>query len=132
MIHHIKKEDIVEVQPSMCSSQYHLEYKKGVVIQSFAFKMAIVQFDTALITTVADSREVIKSNTWLVHWDNLKVLDSPQDERFTILENEIVDLEDSLYSARALLAVSEQLRDMQRELIENLLKDLGRSNDKDQ
>lgn len=119
MIHHIKEDDIVEV---LSSSHFHLDFKRGVVIQSFPFKMAIVKFVTPLHTYNHETKELMKTDRWLVPWKDLKVLDSPRDERYVELEDRIKDLTDDLCITRSVLEISEELRERQQKLINELLK----------
>ena len=119
MIHHIKEDDVVEVLPS---SQFHLDFKKGVVIQSFPFKMAIVKFVTPLHTYNHETKELMKTDRWIVPWKHLRVLDSPRDERYAELEERIKDLQDDICITRSVLEISEELRERQQQLIDELLR----------
>lgn len=120
----IKNEDIVEVLPG-CVFQ-SLVYSKGVVIQSLNSQLAIVRFQQKKHYQCVDKLEVYNCTDWIILFDKLKVLDSPQDSRMGILEEEILGLEDDLVTARALLHVSEEMREHQFDLIEKLVEDVDK------
>ena len=62
------------------------------------------------------------STDWLIPFNKLKVLDSPQDDHVGLLEEEILGLEADLVTVRSCLIVSEEMRDRQFDLIEKLVE----------
>ena len=122
MKHCIHNQDIVEVLPG-CVFQ-SLVYSKGVVIQALSSGMAIVRFPQSKHLTYADNLEKFDCTDWLIPFDKLKVLDSPRDNAIGDLEEEILGLEADLVVARSCIAISEELRDQQADLIRKLVQDI--------
>lgn len=119
----IKYGDVVQVLPG-CVFQ-SLVYSTGVVVQSMSARMAVVRFQQSKHWT--DSEDVTKPmlcTDWLIPFDKLMVLDSPYDTRLGDLEEEILGLEADLVVARSCIAISEELRDQQADLIRKLVEDI--------
>ena len=60
----------------------------------------------------------------MIPFNKLKVIDSPHDTRIGELEEEILGLEADLVVARSCIAISEELREHQSELIKKLVEDI--------
>lgn len=125
MKNHIKLDDIVSVEsnpffPALVGSQ-------GVVKQVLAGKQVLIGFPTKCRNVDPKNiQEVFESTEWILPFQYLRVLDSPYDDRCGILEEEILGLEADLVTARALLHVSEEMREHQFELIEKLVEDVDK------
>ncbi len=125
MKNYIKLDDIVSVEsnpffPALVGSQ-------GVVKQVLAGKQVLIQFPTKCRNVDPKNiQEVFESTEWILPFQCLRVLDSPYDDRCGILEEEILGLEADLVTARALLHVSEEMREHQFELIEKLIEDVDK------
>ena len=120
----IKVQDVVEVLPGCMFSS--LVYSTGVVVQSLNCRMAVVRFSQKKHwTDPKDLKNPYLGTDWLIHFDKLKVLDSPYDSRVGDLEEEILGLEADLVTVRSCLIVSEELREQQHDLIEKLVQDIG-------
>ena len=118
----IKAQDVVEVLPGCIFSS--LVYSTGVVVQSLNCRMALVRFSQKKHwTDPKDLKNPYLGTDWLIHFDKLKVLDSPQDDHVGQLEEEILGLEADLVTARSCLIVSEEMRDRQFDLIEKLVEE---------
>ena len=61
---------------------------------------------------------------WLIPFNKLKVLDSPHDTRIGELEEEVLGLESDLVVARSCIAISEELREQQHDLIQKLVEEV--------
>lgn len=121
----IKYGDVVQVLHG-CVFQ-SLVYNTGVVVQSMSAGMAVVRFQQSKHwTDPEDLKKPMLCTDWSIPFDKLKVLDSPHDTRMGDLEEEILGLEADLVTARALLHVSEEMREHQFELIEKLVKDVDK------
>ena len=119
----IKYGDVVQVLPGCVFSS--LVYSTGVVVQSLSAGMAIVKFQQARHwTDPTDLSTQVLCTDWLIPFDKLMVLDSPYDTRLGDLEEEILGLEADLVVARSCIAISEELRDQQAELIRKLVQDI--------
>ena len=121
MKNYIKLDDIVSVEsnpffPAIVGSQ-------GVVKQVLACKQVIIQFPTKCRNVDPKNiQEVFESTEWILPFQYLRVLDSPYDDKMGLMEEEILGLEADLVTARALLHVSEEMREHQIELIEKLVE----------
>ena len=125
MKNYIKLNDIVSVEsnpffPALVGSQ-------GVVKQVLAGKQVLIQFPKKQWNVDPKNiQEVFESTEWILPFQYLRVLDSPYDDRCGSLEEEILGLEADLVTARALLHVSEEMREHQFELIEKLVEDVDK------
>ena len=119
----IKAQDVVEVLPGCIFSS--LVYSTGVVVQSLNCRMALVRFPQKKHwTDPKDLKNPYLGTDWLIPFNKLKVLDSPHDSRVGDLEEEILGLESDLVTSRSCLAVSEELREHQHDLIEKLVQEI--------
>ena len=119
----IKAQDVVEVLPGCMFSS--LVYSTGVVVQSLNCRMAVVRFSQKKHwTDPKDLKNPYLGTDWLIPFNKLKVLDSPQDDHVGQLEEEILGLEADLVTARSCLIVSEEMRDKQFDLIEKLVQEV--------
>lgn len=118
----IKVQDVVEVLPGCIFSS--LVYSTGVVVRSLNCRMAVVRFPQKKHwTDPKDLKNPYLSTDWLIPFNKLKVLDSPQDDHVGQLEEEILGLEADLVTVRSCLIVSEEMRDRQFDLIEKLVEE---------
>ena len=118
----IKAQDVVEVLPGYIFSS--LVYSTGVVVQSLNCRMALVRFSQKKHwTDPKDLKNPYLGTDWLIPFNKLKVLDSPQDDHVGQLEEEILGLEADLVTVRSCLIVSEEMRDRQFDLIEKLVEE---------
>ena len=118
----IKAQDVVEVLPGCIFSS--LVYSTGVVVQSLNCRMALVRFSQKKHwTDPKDLKNPYLGTDWLIPFNKLKVLDSPQDDYVGQLEEEILGLEANLVTVRSCLIVSEEMRDRQFDLIEKLVEE---------
>ena len=118
----IKAQDVVEVLPGCMFS--FLVYSTGVVVQSLNCRMALVRFSQKKHwTDPKDLKNPYLGTDWLIPFNKLKVLDSPQDDHVGQLEEEILGLEADLVTVRSCLIVSEEMRDRQFDLIEKLVEE---------
>ncbi len=119
----IKAQDVVEVLPGCMFSS--LVYSTGVVVQSLNCRMAVVRFSQKKHwTDPKDLKNPYLGTDWLIPFNKLKVLDSPQDDHVGQLEEEILGLEADLVTVRSCLIVSEEMRDRQFDLIEKLVQEV--------
>ena len=119
----IKVQDVVEVLPGCIFSS--LVYSTGVVVQSLNCRMAVVRFSQKKHwTDPKDLKNPYLGTDWLIPFNKLKVLDSPHDTMLGNLEEEILGLESDLVTSRACLAVSEELREQQHDLIQKLVEEI--------
>ena len=119
----IKVQDVVEVLPGCIFSS--LVYSTGVVVQSLNCRMALVRFSQKKHwTDPKDLKNPYLGTDWLIPFDKIKVLDSPQDDHVGQLEEEILGLEADLVTVRSCLIVSEEMRDRQFDLIEKLVQEV--------
>ena len=119
----IKQEDVVEVLPGCIFSS--LVYSTGVAVQSLNCRMALVRFSQKKHwTDPKDLKNPYLGTDWLIPFDKLRVLDSPQDDYVGQLEEEILGLEADLVTVRSCLIVSEEMRDRQFDLIEKLVQEV--------
>lgn len=125
MKNYIKLDDIVSIEsnpffPALVGSQ-------GVVKQVLAGKQVLIQFPTKCRNVDPKNiQEVFEATEWILPFQYLRVLDSPYDTRMGEMEEEILGLESDLVTARALLHVSEEMREHQFELIERLVEDVDK------
>jgi len=118
----IKRGDTVEVLTGCRFSS--LVQSKGIVIDSLSFMSCVVEFPTEKRSQDFDTMEVLQSKFWCIHWKYLKVIESAYDDAIGELESKIQDLEDNLMFSQSCLAMSEELRDQQVDLIEKLVQEL--------
>ena len=117
----VHQDDIVEI---LKNDNRVLVGKKGVVQQSLSSGMVIVELPSSVQYRDTDRNELVYINRVFLPSANLKVLDSPRDDRFDELEDKVVELEDNLLIARSCLGMSEELRDKQHELIQKLIEEV--------
>lgn len=99
---------------------------RGVVIKSYDLKYAIVAFPTDRQCSDYENDEVLKGRHWFIPWKDLKVIDSPKDDKIGELENQLQDALEDLCVARACLTMSEEIREQQAELISKLIVDIDK------
>lgn len=120
----VKELDVVEVLPG-CPLQ-GLVYSKGIVRESLSFMFCVVEFPADKRSKDGQLMETFQGRYWCIPWKYLRIVESPYDDRCGILEEEILGLEADLVTARALLHVSEEMREHQFELIEKLIEDVDK------
>lgn len=118
----IKEGDTVEVLPGCTFSS--LVYSKGIARKSSGSVSSVVEFPTERRSKDFDTMEVFQSKFWCIPWKHLRVIESAYDDRLGQMEHEIQDLEESLMFTRSCLSISEELRDQQSDLIEELVQEL--------
>ena len=125
MKNYIKLDDVVSVEsnpffPALVGSQ-------GVVKQVLAGKQVLIQFPKKQRNVYPEYlEEQFEATEWILPFQYLRVLDSPYDDKMGEMEEEILGLEADLVTARALLHVSEEMREHQFELIEKLIEDVDK------
>ena len=118
----VKTNDVVECLPG-CPFK-GLVYSKGIVRESLSFMSCVVEFPADKRSTDGDLMETFQGRYWCIHWKYLRVVESAYDDRVGTLEEEILGLEADLVVARSCIAISEELRDQQAELIKKLVEDI--------
>ena len=130
----VKELDVIEVLPGCPFSG--LVYSKGIVRKSLSFMSCVVEFPADKRSTAgspADQRppgkdgqlmETFQGRYWCIPWKYLRVVESAYDDKVGVLEEEILGLEADLVVARSCIAISEELRDQQAELIRKLVEDI--------
>ena len=130
----VKELDVIEVLPG-CPFP-GLVYSKGIVRKSLSFMFCVVEFPADKRSTAgspADQRppgkdgqlmETFQGRYWCIPWKYLRVVESAYDDKVGVLEEEILGLEADLVVARSCIAISEELRDQQAELIRKLVEDI--------
>lgn len=118
----IKVNDVVEILPNSVFGS--LVGKRGVVRQKIGKNTSIVQLPANEKHHDMQSKETFSSASWYFQDKHLKVLDSPNDSRIGDLEEQVQSLEDDLLIARACLSTSEELRDRQFDLLENMKEEI--------
>ena len=120
----IKLHDRVEVLPNPIFRD--LTGFVGTVVQLLPAGLCIVDFSCKLGSKTRLDPEVLTASVWNMQEKYLRVLDSPRDDLVGTLEEKIADLEDDLAVARSCLEVSEEMREKQFELIDNLIVEIDR------
>ena len=116
----VNVEDVVEIL-SGCR-WLPLVGSRGVVLQSFNCKQAVVRFQSPRRwQNPNDLQEVIQCTEWLVSWEDIKVIDSAFGNSVAVLEDQIQMLEDELTTSRCCVAMSEELRERQAEIIAKMI-----------
>ena len=118
----VKINDVVEVLPG-CTFQ-GLVYSKGIVRESLRFMFCVVEFPADKRSTDGQLMETFQGRYWCVPWKYLRVVESAYDDKLGQMEEEILGLEADLVVARSCIAISEELRDQQAELIKKLVEDI--------
>lgn len=118
----VKEGDTVEVLPGCTFSS--LVYSKGIARKPSGSMASVVEFPTEKRSKDFDTMEVFQSKFWCIPWRYLKVIESAYDDALGELEHKIQDLEESLMFTRSCLSISEELRDQQSDLIEELVQEL--------
>lgn len=124
----IKEGDTVEVLPGCTFSS--LVYSKGIARKPSGSMASVVEFPTEKRSKDFDTMEVFQSKFWCIPWRYLKVIESAYDDALGELEHKIQDLEENLMFSQSCLSISEQLRDQQEVLIQELLEELDMLNAK--
>lgn len=116
----INRDDIVEVLENNIFPA--LAGAKGVVIDSFNFESALVTFPIEKLILVSDpekskEKEYLKGKNWLIPWKFLRVLGSKYGDKIGELEELVYQMEDDLALVRAVLTMSEEMREVQEDVI---------------
>ena len=118
----VKELDVIEVLPG-CPFQ-GLVYSKGIVRESLGFMFCVVEFPADKRSKDGQLMETFQGRYWCIPWKYLRVVESAYDDKVGTLEEEILGLEADLVVARSCIAISEELREHQAELIKKLVEDI--------
>ena len=118
----VKELDVIEVLPG-CPFP-GLVYSKGIVRESLNFMSCVVEFPADKRSTDGALMETFQGRYWCIPWKYLRVVESAYDDKVGTLEEEILGLEADLVVARSCIAISEELREHQAELIRKLVEDI--------
>ncbi len=118
----VKELDVIEVLPG-CPFP-GLVYSKGIVREFLNFMSCVVEFPADKRSTDGALMETFQGRYWCIPWKYLRVVESTYDDKVGVLEEEILGLEADLVVARSCIAISEELRDQQAELIRKLVEDI--------
>ena len=118
----VKELDVIEVLPGC---PFHgLVYSKGIVRESLSFMSCVVEFPADKRSTDGALMETFQGRYWYIPWKYLRVVESAYDDKVGTLEEEILGLEADLVVARSCIAISEELREQQADLIRKLVEDI--------
>ena len=118
----VKELDVIEVLPG-CPFP-GLVYSKGIVRESLRFMSCVVEFPADKRSKDGVLMETFQGRYWCIPWKYLRVVESAYDDRVGTLEEDILGLEADLVVARSCIAISEELREHQAELIKKLVQDI--------
>ena len=118
----VKGLDVIEVLPG-CPFP-GLVYSKGIVRESLSFMFCVVEFPADKRSVDGQLMETFQGRYWCIPWKYLRVVESAYDDKVGTLEEEILGLEADLVVARSCIAISEELRENQAELIRKLVEDI--------
>ena len=118
----VKELDVIEVLPG-CPFP-GLVYSKGIVRESLNFMACVVEFPADKRSKDGNLMETFQGRYWCIPWKYLRVVESAYDDKVGALEEEILVLEADLVVARSCIAISEELRENQAELIKKLVQDI--------
>ena len=118
----VKELDVIEVLPG-CPFP-GLVYSKGIVRESLNFMSCVVEFPAEKRSKDGQLMETFQGRYWYIPWKYLRVVESAYDDKVGTLEEEILGLEADLVVARSCIAISEELREHQAELIRKLVEDI--------
>lgn len=118
----VKELDVIEVLPG-CPFP-GLVYSKGIVRESLSFMSCVVEFPADKRSKDGALMETFQGRYWCIPWKYLRVVESAYDDKVGALEEEILGLEADLVVARSCIAISEELRENQAELIRKLVEDI--------
>ena len=118
----VKKLDVIEVLPGYPFPG--LVYSKGIVRESLNFMSCVVEFPADKRSKDGQLMETFQGRYWCIPWKYLRVVESAYDDHVGTLEEEILGLEADLAVARSCIAISEELREHQAELIRKLVEDI--------
>ena len=118
----VKELDVIEVLPG-CPFP-GLVYSKGIVRESLSFMSCVVEFPAEKYSSTGLPNETLQGRYWCIPWKYLRVVESAYDDKVGTLEEEILGLEADLVVARSCIAISEDLRENQAELIKKLVEDI--------
>ena len=118
----VKELDVIEVLPGCL---FHgLVYSKGIVRKSLSFMSCVVEFPAEKRSKDVNLMETFQGRYWCIPWKYLRVVESAYDDKLGQMEEEILGLEADLVVARSCIAISEELREHQAELIKKLVEDI--------
>ena len=118
----VKELDVIEVLPG-CPFP-GLVYSKGIVRKSLSFMSCVVEFPADKRSKDGVLTETFQGRYWCIPWKYLRVVESAYDDKLGQMEEEILGLEADLVVARSCIAISEELREHQAELIKKLVEDI--------
>ena len=118
----VKELDVIEVLPGCLFPG--LVYSKGIVRKSLNFMSCVVEFPADKRSTDGALMETFQGRYWCIPWKYLRVVESAYDDKVGALEEEILGLEADLVVSRSCIAISEELRENQAELIRKLVEDI--------
>ena len=118
----VKELDVIEVLPG--HPFQGLVYSKGIVRKSLNFMSCVVEFPAEKRSKDGQLMETFQGRYWCIPWKYLRVVESAYDDKLGQMEEEILGLEADLVVARSCIAISEELREHQAELIKKLVEDI--------
>jgi hypothetical protein len=118
----VKELDVIEVLPG-CPFP-GLVYSKGIVRKSSSFMFCVVEFPAEKRSKDGNLMETFQGRYWCIPWKYLRVVESAYDDKVGQMEEEILGLEADLVVASSCIAISEELREHQAELIKKLVEDI--------
>ena len=118
----VKTNDVVECLPGCPFPS--LVYSKGIVRKSLNFMSCVVEFPADKRSKDGNLMETFQGRYWCIPWKYLRVVESAYDDKLGQMEEEILGLEADLVVARSCIAISEELREHQAELIKKLVEDI--------
>ena len=118
----VKELDVIEVLPGFPFQG--LVYSKGIVRKSLSFMFCVVEFPADKRSKDGVLMETFQGRYWCIPWKYLRVVESAYDDKVGQMEEEILGLEADLVVARSCIAISEELRDQQADLIRKLVEDI--------
>ena len=118
----VKELDVIEVLPGCLFPG--LVYSKGIVRESLNFMSCVVEFPAEKRSKDGNLMETFQGRYWCIPWKYLRVVESAYDDKLGQMEEEILGLEADLVVARSCIAISEELREHQSELIKKLVQDI--------
>ena len=118
----VKELDVIEVLP--CCPFPGLVYSKGIVRESLNFMSCVVEFPADKRSKDGALMETFQGRYWCIPWKYLRVVESAYDDKIGQMEEEILGLEADLVVARSCIAISEELREHQADLIRKLVEDI--------
>ena len=104
------------------------DIKQGYIVELVANKFAVIDLQEQFSVYILLTKEVISSRYWFIPLTHLRLIEDTASRVVTDLEKIVEENENQITILKSLLEVSEELRKMQEQVIDQLQNQLSNKN----